>query len=182
MTMQQTLTELRAIEAEVTMELDAELGLTATAKSVSTLDDLELLLTESLALRNERGAGKSLREQLNRAKTKEEAREIELTLQAWESRHVWETLANCALFHKQVCACGAEHTHFAGMYYHQKHRQDPHSQRWVAAVQNLTGVVEFATLASVPNRTMVEARHTPICPECASRSGFDITRAEEPWK
>lgn len=182
MSMQQTLDELKAIEAEIADELDAELGLTKTAAEVSTLDDLDQLLNESVMLRNEKGAGKALRAQMERAQTREEALEIEATLRAWESRHEWETLANCALFHRQICACGAEHTHFAGMYYHQKHRQDRHAQRWVAAVQNLTGTATLAANASVPNRTMIETKHTPMCPACAARSGFDMTKCEEPWK
>ena len=184
MSMQQTLTELQSLmEQEIQAELDAELmAPKVTATEVQGLDDLDDLLSESLALRNERGAGKSLREQMNRAASKEERLEIEATLRAWESRHEWETLANCALFHRQVCACGYEHTHFAGMYYHQKHRSDKHAQRWVSAVQNLTGVVELAADAKVPNRTMVEVRNTPICAKCAERMGFDMHNTEEPWK
>lgn len=180
--MQAVMTELKALEREIADELDAELGLTATAKDVKTLDDLDDLLNESLALRNEKGAGKALRAQLDRAKSREEAQEIEAALRGWEARHEWETLANCALFHRQVCACGHEHTHFAGMYYHQKHRRDIHAQRWVAAVQNLTGVVELAADAKVPNRTMMETKHTPVCPACASVMGFDLSKTEEPWK
>lgn len=183
MSMTETLDELQALEQEVAAELEAELAAPKiTAAEVGGLDDLDDLLSESLSLRNERGAGKSLRQQLERAQSKEERNAIEATLRAWESRHEWETLANCALFHEQICQCGKTHKHFVGMYYHQKHRRDPYTQRWVAAVQNLTGVAEIAISASVPNRTMIERKFTPVCPECAAGLGFDLSKAEEPWK
>ena len=82
MSMQQTLTKLQSLEQEIQAELDAELmAPKVTATEVQGLDDLDDLLSESLALRNERGAGKSLREQMNRAASKEERLEIEATLQ-----------------------------------------------------------------------------------------------------
>lgn len=176
-TLEETLKDKDFDELE---ELARESTRTITAKQVSSLDDLDTLLQESIAIRDDADNGALYRKQIAKGgMTKEELAHIEWKLQEWESRREWETVANVALFRQTTCECGAIHEHFVGLYYRQNHRTMKTAKRLVAAKQNLNDVVVTAQLAAVPNEAIHETRHAAMCCYCARMKGFDLTTSKE---
>ena len=161
-------------------ELAQESARTITAKQVKTIDDLDQLLSESIAIQDDKDNGALYRKQIAKGGlTKEELAHIEFKLQEWESRREWETVANVALFRYTTCECGAWHKHFVGLYYRQNHRTMKTAKRLVAAKQNLNDVVVTAQLASVPNEVIHETRHAAMCEACAGAKGFNLFQSKE---
>lgn len=175
--------ELRALEAEIDAELAIEQAAPAiVAADVKTLDDLDDLLAESMSLREERHAGKSLREKLAKAKDSIERAELELAVRAWEAKYEWETKAECVVFHQQHCACGSVHTHLAGVYFHQKHRTDSHAQRWINSTDNVARALE-AQAGDLPKQSYFEIKRVPVCVDCATSQGYPMLGFPGvPWK
>ena len=165
-------------------ELVRESHRTIVASQVKTLDDLDLLLAESIELRDDADSGAVYRKQLAKGgMTKEEKLLIEQKLQEWESRREWETVANVALFRHTTCACGAVHNHFVGLYYRQVHRTLKSGKRIVAAKHQLNDMRRCADTDAIPNETLKETRFAAICEACAFAAGFDVRGAKEvEWK
>lgn len=180
--MKTTIDELRALNDEIDAELVVEAAAPAvTADDVKTLDDLDDLLAESMVLKEERHAGKGLRERLAKAKDQAEVQEIELMLRAWEAKYEWETQAECVVFHQQHCTCGSVHTHLAGVYFHQKHRQDKHAQRWINSTDNVAKVLTDSP--DLPKNSYFEVKRVPVCADCAQSQGFPMmVFPGVPWK
>ncbi len=155
---------------------------TGRAAAVKDLDDLDALMAESIALREEDNAGKAYRELLKRGgMSKEDRRDIEAKLQEWESKREWQTLANVALFRVVTCACGQVHTVFGGMYYRQKHRTQITTTRLVAAKIAANG--EAKPDAAPANEVIHEEIAVPMCAVCASAHGFQLsTSTKAVWQ
>lgn len=161
-------------------ELVQESTRTITAKQVKTIDDLDQLLSESIAIQDDKDNGALYRKQIAKGNlTKEELAYIEFKLQEWESRREWETVANVALFRYTTCECGAWHKHFVGLYYRQNHRTTKTAKRLVAAKQNLNDIIVTAQIATIPNEVLHETRTTAICASCAVSKGFNLYQSKE---
>jgi hypothetical protein len=161
-------------------ELARESTRTIVASQVKTLDDLDQLLSESIAIRDDADNGALYRKQLAKGgMTKEEKALIEWKLQEWESRREWETVANVALVRFTTCACGADHIHFVGLYYRQVHRTLKTGKRLVAAKQRLNDVVVPAEVATIPNEVLHENRTSTFCPSCLVSKGFNVFQSKE---
>lgn len=175
--------ELQELNAEIEAELPVEFAAPAiVAAEVKTLGDLDDLLAESMTLREDRNAGKGLREKLARAKDHAEAQETELLLRAWEAKYEWRTKAECVVFHQQQCTCGSVHTHMAGVYFHQTHRSDPHAQRWISASDNIAKALENGH-SDLEKQSYFEAKYVTVCADCAQSQGYPMMLFPGvPWK
>lgn len=139
-------------------------------------DDLEDLLTESLAQRLEVKASKDrnaaeraiVAERRRRAAgtevTSAERANLNRQILDWESRVEWETKAIVAMFHTQVCECGAAQDHLEGLYLRQHHRERPNTRRLVLGTPPGESILAL--------ERAYRHSHTTICPFCADVQGF----------
>lgn len=135
-------------------------------------DDLDFLLTESVALRNEEREAKAAQERLRRrsasGRTAEEVAEDEARVREWELKHQWEAIAAVALFEKHKCMnCGRSQTIFRQLMLKQQHRHLPDTLRWQQVDQLPDGV-------ELPAEIQVQKWETGMCTHCAAEFGFDF--------
>ncbi len=135
----------------------------------SVEDDLDALLNESTALVQESRLARAVKDRLKRGgQSARERAEDEARLAAWQAKHEWEAVGNCALFNRFACACGEVRDVFAGLMLHERHRHVRTGFRWRA--------VE-ASQANLPNEVAVREHATPICFTCAPTKGWDMAKA-----
>lgn len=165
------------IEVELNDELD-ELMMAATAqkkvaaepKRVGTLDDLDDLLASAVAQRDEIQATKSMREKLKRGKmTSDERHEIEAKVREWESRNVWNTVANVAVFEHISCECGFYSEVFSHLMHRQVHKHTANTTRLIVADTMAEGV---------PQIVAKQNSDVGMCSECAAGKGWDLESGE----
>jgi len=176
--------ELKALSDEIEAELALEQAAPAiTAADVTTLDDLDDLLSESLAIQDERKSGKSLREKLAKAKDESERLETEALLRVWEAKYEWTTTKECLVIHRDVCSCGHRHEHFGGVYLEQQHRTDKHAKRWLNSVDNIVKAIE-GLAQDLPKQVFIQDRPVPVCQRCAMGQGWNAFQAKVgvPWQ
>lgn len=125
----------------------------------SDLDDLDALLDESVALRDEAASMKSARDRLKRGNLPREDRlETEALIRSWEARRVWETLSEVAVWEKTECACGAVHLNFSHLMHQQRHRHQPGTTRLIKADE---------WDEALPTIVAHQELTVPICVACA---------------
>ena len=130
-----------------------------------TLDDLEALMSESLAQAQETAEAKAARERVRRGgQSPKEKAEDDARLRAWELRHEWEPAANVAVIEYRTCACGAHAAIFSQLMQRQVHRTMRASSRW----QTVT-----SRSPSLPNEVIRKQVAVPLCLECLPKAGFD---------
>jgi hypothetical protein len=138
----------------------------------ATTDDLDALLQESVALREEEQATRKLREDLKKGRmSKAEKEETERKIREWEARRVWNTLANVLVWDRIVCDCGHEVLVFSHLMHMQEHRE-------IAA--NRTVIAE-ETVPGLPNLIAKQTIEVPVCECCAAGKGFDLKREDMAW-
>lgn len=153
------------------IELDALLQTQAELLGIE--DDLDSLLSESIALRDEAAATKGLREKLKRGGlAAAERAEIEASIRDWEARREWDTIANVAVWEKHECQCGGVNMYFSHVMHKQQHKEQS-VIRYVATDK---------VLLDLPNLVAVQGMTTPMCPGCADREGFDLTKESLQWE
>ena len=154
-------------------DLLAESQPTAIAQATGDLlDDLDSLLAESVAAVNEAKAAKLARERLKRGGAYAEKEEDLARIRDWESKHVWQARANVALFIQHQCACGTGNNVFEGIFRREEHRHMPGAMHWIK--------VETAK-ADLPNETVIQAKSTPVCNNCAAIKGWDTEKNFISW-
>jgi len=159
-------------ELDALMEESKGLKLVSVAKSKPKNDfsDLDELLSESLAIRDEANLNKVLREKLKKGRmSSEEKQETEAKIRKWESRHVWDTVANVAVFEHVSCKCGYYNEVFSHVMHKQVHKHEAKTTRLIVAD------------TIVPDVPKIAARQTSdvdICSECAATEGWDMESTE----
>lgn len=142
-------------------------------EEIDGLLDLDDLLTESVSLAKQAGAGKGYRKSLQQAvSAKASSDEIDLIrakIAEWEAAQEWNTKGTCILITTQVCACGSKTEMFGGLYLHQTHKTIATAQRWTSLVK---GQKEPKGL---PKHVIRRDVKVPACIQCAkSLHGFDF--------
>lgn len=133
--------------------------------------ELEALLSESIAIRNEVAQAKALRSKLARGgMAPSEKEETEAKLREWEARKEWTTIANVAVFERMTCDCGFYSETFSHILHKQTHRQKAGLVRWVQAK---------TIHADLPKLVAKQCHEVSICAECASDKGWDLENAVE---
>lgn len=139
-------------------------------KPAAVLTDLDDLLSESIAIRDEATANTTNREKLKRANLGREEREaIEAKVREWESRNVWTPVATVAIFERVNCSCGFYVDAFSHMMQEQKHKTTASSKRFIRTDEVLTGL---------PKKLVYQHAEVEICAECASTKGWEINELE----
>lgn len=136
-------------------------------------DELDSLLSESLASVRESAAAKAAKERMKRGglSAAEQAADAE-RIRRWELAHEWRPEANAALFERLTCRCGSHSTIFKQLLQRQVHRHLRSSQRWQAVA---------ASRADLPNEVIFKEVKTAMCPACASAAGFDLSLPAREW-
>lgn len=129
------------------------------------LDELQDLLDESLALKQEEAAIKFLREKQKRGGgTAQERAEDEARIREWEARREWDTKANVAVFEVRECSCGTVETIYSHLMHWQQHKEKRIS-RSVRAHQQI---------AALPNMIAKQQVKVDCCSKCAELKGWDL--------
>lgn len=151
---------------------DEEEGIYEDAADAS-LSDLDALLKESVATRNETVAAKAAKERLRKGgQSARERAEDQARLTAWEAAHEWVNRANVAYFERTVCQCGAVTQLFIGLMQRREHRHLRATMDWKAAATSLAGL---------PNEVAHRTRQVGMCAECASVKGW-ATEVAYAWE
>ena len=135
------------------------------------LDDLDSLLSESVALRNDEREAKAARERLRKrasgsGRTEAEIAADEARVQEWEMRNNWQATANVSLFEKHKCLnCGRAQTIFRQLMLKQQHRVFPNTVRWQQVDE---------TTPELPCEIQVQKWEVGMCTNCAGEFGFDF--------
>lgn len=145
-------------------------------QQVDSLNDLESLLMESVAIRDEEREAKAAQERLRKrsgsGRTPEEIAEDEARVREWELKHQWEATAAVALFEKHKCTnCGRSQTIFRQLMLKQKHRQFADTWRW----QQVDQIPEDSQLEA---EIQVQKWETGMCTLCSHEFGFDFKQAK----
>jgi len=132
--------------------------------------DLDDLLASAVAQRDEVQANKNNRERLKRQSiSAAERAEIEAKVREWESRNVWTTLANVAVFEHVSCDCGYYVEVFSHLMHEQKHK----------TTVGLTRLIVADTMADAPQKVAKQYSNVSVCCECAGTKGWDTENVEE---
>lgn len=135
-------------------------------------DDLDALLSDAVALTNRqreaRQAAKAIaaaRKQLNRGGlAMAEIEAIKASIAQWEEVHIWQNIANVAVFERANCAnCGFESYHFQALMVKQQHRTN-------ASARRLTRTT--AVDVTLPREIRYTQVTLPLCERCAMDSGW----------
>jgi len=104
---------------------------TTQAAELFSLDDL---LSESMAIRQEKDQEKELRKRQQRNDISKEEYDLNAALlRRWELAREWDAVANVLLFSRQRCGyCGSFHNSFEGRYELHTHKRLVKTQRTVA--------------------------------------------------
>lgn len=163
------LSDLSQTEQEALQDELEELLADRITLAPPAVDDLDALLSESMAAHTQIVQGRAAKERLRRGGQSEaERREDAARVAAWEAAHEWQAVASVALFHDAVCLCGASTRGFQGLFTRELHRHLRGTQRWrrVEAVQ-----------AFLPSEVAIRGVQVPMCGACAFDKGWDISKA-----
>lgn len=127
------------------------------------VQDLDTILTSALieaAQREEielaRAKLKKLRMAPFRNRHEDEQEALRDQISRYEATAHWLPTAEVHLIQRQTCSCGATSSFSQGLFIHQQHRRDPHTQRLVPGHHpGLSRKVEFHDSA------------VHLCPECS---------------
>lgn len=156
------------VQASQELELDELLAESkVAASSASGLEDLDALLGESMALKEEEAHVKWLRERTKKGGlTAEQAREDEARIRAWEAKREWKVTANVGVFELHECSCGNTTSVWAGLMHAREHR-----------TMKVTGYVRATEqIASLPNLVAAQIVKVDCCPACAGMKGWNLDK------
>ena len=145
---------------------------TPTPATVPDFSDLDSLLNEALAESKGKEAVKVSRARIARGgPAPSEFLADHARVRAWEDQNEWRKVANVARFICTDCTCGEYTGIFSGLFLKEEHRHLRGTFRYLPQSGPL--------LASLPNLTVQEVRHTQICTACALEKGWDLSKAEQ---
>jgi hypothetical protein len=126
------------------------------------LDDLEVLLAESVAARDHIKRVKEQRKLLAQGKiAPEDRKQVADMIHDWELKKEWVAAAAVHLFSSQQCSnCGNTHYHFLGVYQRQVHKVSPTISRWIKS--------DDISNKGLPQEAKLEESHAPTCADCSS--------------
>jgi hypothetical protein len=135
------------------------------------LMDLDDLLTESLAIRDEAQATAGMREKLKRSNLSgDERREIEAKVREWEARNLWNPVATVIVFERVICSCGCYYETFSHMMNKQAHKHNRDTTRLIIA---------DTINDKLPKMKAFQVQDVDICTECSTEKGWDLESMEE---
>lgn len=138
----------------------------------SGIDPLDELMAEVTAGMEAKARLRTIREQAKDRRLRPRQRDaLASEAREWEAKLEWHAESNCALFLKQRCACGAEHTVFGGFFEFQTHRTQAFTRRWVK--------VETALRAGLSQEVLFNRVAVPVCSECAESKGWALAQGHE---
>jgi hypothetical protein len=149
---------------------------------VAVVLDLDDLLAESMNLKRESGKGKSLRDELRKAQNEADRKAIEQKIRAWEDAYEWDNKAHCVFFERVQCSCGSLNSVFAGYFYHQTHKHQSGTQRWVKTEDTGKRQVDPSVRDSLPKQVLYKTAQIPTCEFCAHLQGFDPLKGTDLWQ
>lgn len=142
------------------------------SQAPSGFDDLDALLLEATQEAAEKAAVKVSKARIARGgPTPSEFALDHARVRAWEDQNEWRKIATVAKFTCTDCACGEYTGIFSGFFLKEEHRHLRGTFRYLPHQGPLP--------ATLPNLTVQEVTHTPICTACALEKGWDMSKAEQ---
>jgi hypothetical protein len=136
--------------------------------------DLDSLMDEAMAEAAEKDAIKLAKAKIARGgPNPSEFAADRARVKVWEDQNEWRKVANVAKFTCTDCACGEYTGIFAGFLTKEEHRHLRGTFRYLPLPKGLP------MSANLPNLTVQEVVHTPVCAACALDKGWDMSQAEQ---
>ena len=143
------------------------------------LDELEALLSESMAQVAERNETKAARERLRKGGQSAEQTALDNELVAlWADRYEWQAVSTAGIFNRYTCACGSTHTVFDCVMVEEASRRDKFTRRWINP-----STEHRAQPRTMPSErtTIVREHQVGVCDACVAASGWKLEGAAT-WK
>ncbi len=144
------------------------------AESVAAIDDLDLLLAESLEQRDQKDRVAAARKQLLKGGPVEELEGCRELIREWEDKELFKSQRHIYIMEEQVCAhCGSRSYKYVQHLVYQTHRSDPHQTRY----KDLSEVSSFEAsrpdFMALPKEVASRRRVVPMCSlACAHSQGI----------